>query len=232
MLSAAVDDERIPRNPAKGARLTRPGAPPFVPLTAEEVHAIASHTVDHIRAAVAVTAGTGLRQGEIFGLTVDRLDFFRREARVDRQLWTPPNGRPFLKAPKSANSYRTVALSSLVVDSLAAHLSAFGTGDDGLVFHIAGSPVARAMASKYIRQAAHKAGLAGHGWHDLRHYHASILLSAGVSPALVAERLGHDVKTLMATYAHVIRNDDERVRSIVDATLGSSAEDWLRTSAV
>ncbi len=44
-------------------------------------------------------------------------------------------------------------------------------------------------------------------WHDLRRRHASVLLSAGVSPALVAERRGLDVKTLLATYAHVIRKD-------------------------
>jgi hypothetical protein len=45
----------------------------------------------------------------------------------------------------------------------------------------------------------------------------------------VAERLGHDIKTLLRTYAHVIRTDDDRVRSIVDDSLGESAEDWLRT---
>lgn len=232
MLSAAVDDERIPRNPAKGARLAKIEAVPFVPLTAEEVRAIASQTAEHVRAAVLVTAGTGLRQGEVFGLTLDRVDFMRRELRVDRQLWTPAKGQPFLKAPKSANSYRTVALSSLVVAALSAHVAAFGTGQDGLVFHIVGGPVSRAMASKYIRTAARRAGLEGHTWHDLRHHHASVLLSAGVSPALVAERLGHDVKTLLATYAHVIRNDEERVRAIVDETLGGSAEDWLRTEAI
>jgi hypothetical protein len=59
-----------------------------------------------------------------------------------------------------------------------------------------------------------------------------VLLSAGASPALVAERLVHDVTTLMASYAHVIRQDDERVRAIVDRSLGESAEDWLRTEAV
>ncbi len=57
-------------------------------------------------------------------------------------------------------------------------------------------------------------------------------LSAGVSPALVAERLGHHVKTLLTAYAHVIGNDDDRVRSIVDESLGVSAEDWLRTASV
>ncbi len=69
-------------------------------------------------------------------------------------------------------------------------------------------------------------------WHDLRRRHASVLLSAGVSPALVAERRGLDVKTLLATYAHVIRTDEDRVRNVVDETLGGSAEDWLRTEAV
>jgi integrase len=69
----------------------------------------------------------------------------------------------------------------------------------------------------------------GPSWHDLRHHHASVLLSRGVSPALVAERMGHDIKTLMRTYAHVIGSDEDRVRSIVDDSLGASAEDWLRT---
>jgi hypothetical protein len=45
----------------------------------------------------------------------------------------------------------------------------------------------------------------------------------------MAERLGHDIKTLMRTYAHVIRSDEDRVRSIVDESLGVSAGDWLRT---
>ena len=106
------------------------------------------------------------------------------------------------------------------------------SGLNACSFHIDCRPVARAIASKYIRQATRAAGLEGRGWHDLRHHHASVLLPAGVSPALGAERLGQDVKTLMSTYAHVIRNDDERVRAIVDESFGVSAEDWLSTSAV
>jgi hypothetical protein len=48
----------------------------------------------------------------------------------------------------------------------------------------------------------------------------------------VAERLGHDLNTLLRTYAHVIRQDDWRVRAIVDGCLGGNAEDWLRTEVV
>jgi integrase len=232
MLSAAVDDDRIVRNPAKGARLAKSESAPLVPLTPDQVRSISLAMAPHVRCGVVLAAGTGLRQGELFGLSVDRIDFMRRELRVDRQLWTPSRGRPVLRAPKSANSYRTVALGSLVLDSLAAHLAEFGTGEDDLVLHSQGRSIGRAMAAKHMRTAIAQVDLKGLGWHDLRHHHASVLLSQGVSPALVAERLGHDVKTLLTTYAHVIRHDDDRVRAIVDESLGGSAEDWLRTEAV
>jgi integrase len=156
----------------------------------------------------------------------------RRELRVDRQLWSPKAGPAYLAAPKSQNSYRTIALSSITTDALSAHLAAFGTGDEQLVFHQPnGKPIVRAVLSKYMRETADRAGQRGRTWHDLRHHHASLLLSNGVSPALVAERLGHDLVTLLKTYAHVIRNDEDRVRSIVDDTLAGSAEDFLRTGA-
>jgi len=74
---------------------------------------------------------------------------------------------------------------------------------------------------KAMRGAAARAGIAA-TFHDFRHHHASVLLSEGVSPALVAERLGHDVVTLLSVYGHVIRVDDDRVRAIVEASLGAA----------
>jgi len=230
MLRAAVDDGRLARNPAAGARITKVPTPPFVPLTVEQVGAVVRAAAEHIGAAAVVAAGTGLRQGELFGLALDRVDFLRRELRVDQQLWTPPRGGPFLKSPKSDNSYRTIALSTITVETLSAHVARFGPGQHNLVFHTDGRPVGRSMASKYVRLAVRGAGLEGYTWHDLRHHHASVLLSNGVSPALVAERLGHDVKTLLSTYAHVIRADDDRVRAIVDASL-ANVTDFSRTAA-
>jgi integrase len=151
MLAAAVDDERIARNPAKGARLPKIEATPLVRLTADEVRRVAHSMAEHLRVAVVLAAGTGLRQGELFGLSSDRVDFMRRELRVDRQLWSPVKRAPILKAPKAANSHRTIALSGLVVESLSAHLATFGAGEQDLVFHVDGRPVARGNASHYMR---------------------------------------------------------------------------------
>jgi hypothetical protein len=47
----------------------------------------------------------------------------------------------------------------------------------------------------------------------------------------VAEKLGHDLRTLSATYARVMPSDDDRVRTILDPTLGGSAEVRLRAGA-
>jgi integrase len=94
------------------------------------------------------------------------------------------------------------------------------------------TPVEFSNNSTKWGKAGRAAGLESFGWHDLRHHHASVLLSAGISPALVAERLGHDIKTLLRTYAHVIRSDEDKVRAVVDDMLGQTAEDWLRTEGV
>jgi len=79
----------LPACLAKGARLAKAETVPLVPMTPEEVRAISHSMTEPVRGTVVVAAGTGLRQGELFGLGSDRVDFMRRELRVDRQLWTP-----------------------------------------------------------------------------------------------------------------------------------------------
>jgi integrase len=52
------------------------------------VLALADAVPDRYRALVILAAGSGMRQGECFGLTVDHIDFLRRTLLVDRQLVT------------------------------------------------------------------------------------------------------------------------------------------------
>jgi integrase len=177
-------------------------------------------------------AGTGLRQGEAMAVTSDRVDWLRRTLRCDRQVWTPRHAPATFAVPKSPRSTRTVALSDTVLAALSEHVKTYGTGPDGLVFHHGDGFWRRDLLAKQMKATAARAHLDGITWHSLRHHHASVLLSAGVSPALVAERLGHDVGTLMQTYAHVIRSDDDRVRAVVEASFAEAAEDWLRTGDV
>ncbi len=59
------------------------------------------------------------------------------------------------------------------------------------------------------------------GWHLLRHYHASLLIAAGLSPRAVADRLGHaDVTETLKTYSHLWPTDTTRAVAAVEAELG------------
>jgi integrase len=57
--------------------------------------------------------------------------------------------------------------------------------------------------------------------HDLRHTHASLLLSAGEPVKTVSERLGHASATVtMTVYAHVLPGDQKRAASRFAALIG------------
>jgi integrase len=68
-----------------------------------------------------LAAGTGMRQGECFGLTVDRVRFLERVVTVDRQLVTVQGRAPELAPPKTRAGNWTIPLPGVVVDALAAH---------------------------------------------------------------------------------------------------------------
>src|SRR5665811_2426906 len=102
------------------------------PISTAQVRALVEAMPERYRALVLLTVGTGMRQGEVFGLTLDRVDFLRRTLTVDRQLVGISGRVPFFGPPKTAASVRVIPLPTVVVDGLAAHLATFPS--DGLVF--------------------------------------------------------------------------------------------------
>jgi integrase len=116
----------------------------IVPLEVDVVSALAEAMPSRYRALIMLAAGTGLRQGECFGLTVDRVDFLRSQVRVDRQLVGVRDGRPVWGPPKSEAGFRTVPMPGVVTDALSAHLATWGSSVDGLFFtNSQGAPLRR-----------------------------------------------------------------------------------------
>ena len=121
---AAVADRVLAVSPCE--RIALPKTPPrdIAPLPIAAVTALVSAVPERYRALLVTAAGTGLRQGEMFGLRVDRVDFLRRTLTVDGQLTTLPGAPPYLAPPKTTASYRTVPLADVVLESLSAHVQA------------------------------------------------------------------------------------------------------------
>ena len=232
VMKSAIRDRRIASNPCDGTRLPKVQRPQIVPLTTEQVSAVRDALPPILQALVTLAAGTGMRQGECFGLTVDRMRFLERALTVDRQLVAVPGHAPSLGPPKTRASHRTIPLPQVVVDALAAHLAEFSAGPDGLVFTLSGKPITRSTFGYKWRAAVKASGLPdGTGFHALRHYYASLLIRHGESVKTVQARLGHAsaVETL-DTYSHLWPDSDDRTRDAIDSVLGFTA-DPLRTEA-
>lgn len=223
---SAIRDRRIIANPCDGTRLPRVERRRIVPLTTAQVATLREKLPDELAALVTVAAGTGMRQGEILGLTRNRLQLLGTNPVivVDRQLVTRPGRATEFGPLKTRASYRTIPLPKTVVDALNEHLASRDIGDDDLVFTLHGQPITRQAFGHLWRPVARAAGLTqatGPGMHALRHYYASLLIRYGESVKTVQARLGHaSAAETLDTYSHLWPDSDDRTRDAIDSVLG------------
>jgi integrase len=237
VMRSAVDDRLISHTPCSRIKLPEVTKKRVVPLTDDQVAAIAGQAGERYRAMVALGAATGMRSGELRGLTVDRLSpalhLLGRSVpdavtlHVDRQLTAVrPGGVPVWGPPKTPASDRKLTIGPVAARELVQHLRTFGVGRDGLLFVTeAGLPMSRERARTVWAAATKGVQLRDRsGWHDLRHYNASLLIRAGLSPRAVADRLGHeDPSETLRTYSHLWPDDEDRARQAADAGLAKLA---------
>src|SRR3954469_7029247 len=129
ILKAAVLDRRLATNPCVGVKLPEVLRDRVSVMTTEQVMALQGAFAPEWQALVVLGAGAGLRQGEALGVTRDRIDFLRRQLRVDRQLMNLPRQAPELVPVTTRTSVRTIPLPQIVVDALVAHLTEFPSAD-------------------------------------------------------------------------------------------------------
>ncbi|MER7070936.1 site-specific integrase [Terrabacter sp. NPDC000476] len=229
ILKSPVSDRRIVSNPCVGTKLPKVTKPRVHPISEDQLAAIVQHMPRRHQALVILAAGTGLRQGEIFGLTIDRLDLERLTILVNPQLVNVSGREPFFGPPKSQASVRVVPLPGVVAHALEVHLRLFPTSS--LVFaNSVGAPLRRSAFWTEWNRALSQAGVPAIRFHELRHYYASLLIRHGESVKTVQARLGHaSASETLDTYSHLWPDNDERTRAAVDGVLRNFA-DLLRTT--
>jgi integrase len=226
----AVRWGRLVRNPVDSADPPATSDRRVQSWTATELAKFLEHVAgDRLFALWRLAATTGMRRGELLGLTWRYLDFSGARASVEQQL-LPTFGGPTLGPPKSTRSRRTVALDPETVEALRHHrdaqllerdLAATAYGDLDLVFcNELGGPIHPDRLSAMFRKHRKAAGIPVGSLHILRHTAASLALTAGVPVHVVAARLGDDPKTVLSTYAHLLPSSDEvaaeRVAALIE----------------
>jgi integrase len=253
ILSAALDDGLIGRNPCHVKSVKRPKIVrrKLVPWTTEQVAAVRDRMPERYRVLSDAGSGLGLRQGEAFGLSPDDVNWPRADSvHVRRQVRIV--GSRLCFAPPKRGREREVPLPESVKLRLSAHLSAYPAipvtlpwlepGGRPVTVRLAFTTTARnALDRAYFhrlwREAREKAGLANereNGFHALRHYYASLLLHGGEDIRSLSEWLGHyDPAFTLRIYSHLMPAAGRRARGVVDEALnpGCDGPDTASASA-
>ncbi|MGO4258918.1 tyrosine-type recombinase/integrase [Marmoricola sp. RAF53] len=241
VLNAAVADDKITRNPAASGTVRAPRVQrrKVVPWTVEQVQGVRANLPERFGVLVTLAAGCGLRQGELFGLAVEDVDFLKGTVHVRRQVKII-GSRLVFGLPKG-DKVRDVPLPSSVRDELAAYLANYPArpcslpwGDVNgqpqtfnlIVTSRERKPMNRNYFNKFVlKPAVESAGLEPNRdnmTHALRHWYASVLLDAGESIKTVAHNLGHeDAGFTLRTYTHLMPSSDERTRKAVDSAFAA-----------
>ncbi|MDA3647215.1 site-specific integrase [Saccharopolyspora indica] len=238
ILSGAVVDQKIKANPMLSKSIRRPTTTPHKAVAWEEerVYAIREALPGRQKAVVPLGGSVGLRQGEIFGFSLDDIEGEpgNRVVNVNRQVTRIHNKLVFRPAKGGKN--RVVPLSDEDYDDL---MEIARDHPPTLVELPWGEPGGKKAAawllvvpgpgaawnnsqfnSKIWRRAFRTAGLTYRpridGVHGLRHTFASVVLSAGVTIRDLADFLGHkDPGFTLRVYAHMMPSAYGRARTAI-----------------
>lgn len=175
---------------------------------------------------------TGMRQGEILGLRWKDVDLEAKALTVGTTLQATKAGLIYSE-PKSAAGHRRIPLTQETIDALKAHSAAQADNiasrdeyqhNDLVVCREDGRPWnPRSLSADWIK--ARKAAGLTIRFHDLRHTHASLLLSSGAHPKALQERLGHSTAAFtMDVYAHLLPGVQEQAVTNLETLLAKAAK--------
>lgn len=209
VLRSAVDWEYIDRIPVGESRLSLPKVPrrQFRPLEPAEVRRLIDAAPEYWRPCFITAVTTGVRRGELFGLTWSDVDLHRGELFIRHQLVGN-----CLVEPKSDAAHRRIPLPSVTAAALEVHRAFCPNTDLNLVFPMpSGAVVCPGNWQRRVFVPTRvAAGLPSLRIHDLRHVYASALIRQGRSVKFVQTVLGHsDASVTLNVYGWLYPDEAE-----------------------
>lgn len=162
---------------------------------------------------------TGMRVGEVLGLSWNDIDWNRRAIRIGKTL-VRLSSKPetFVQySPKSKTSARTIPLSERAIDVLERIREK--TGDEGYVFPYGINPLMPMSYSSleyHLKVGCKEAGVPYKGTHVFRHTFATNCYHRGCDVKLLSKLLGHaDVAITYNIYIHLFGDALEEMRKVI-----------------
>ena len=193
---------------------------------------------------------TGVRCGELLGLTWDAIDFEKRTITIDKQIVHLRLGY-FFSTPKTQTSCRVIVADEILIEELKrwrerqnqnekesgdsyVHVycrdsdrkliqqsKSLGVVNNAQLQHIVCTrKTGKATLPFHIGHLLKKEGLNAHSF---RHTHATLLIESGATPKGVAGRLGHSgVAITQNLYTHITERMNEETASIFGRIMQTS----------
>ena len=231
-LQQAVDDEILKKNVASKI------VPPHSQKEAKEIHPLSDEEIAKFLAAIKdnywgpvffIDLFTGLRKGELIGLTWDCIDFEKETIHVYRQLHLM-EGEGYYAFTKLKNKKdRIIFPPKCVFDMLRfvkkrQNEQRLQYGDmwenkENFIFtHDNGLHCTHKGIFQSFKNIMKKMGLPQTRLHDLRHTYATISLQNGVDPKTISLMLGHStVKFTLDVYTHLTDTSAKKAANLMDA---------------
>lgn len=216
-LNKAVELKIIKDTPLKGIELPKEESYSFNVWGKEHINTFlairnttyAKYSKHYITILIALM--TGMRKGEILGLTWDCVDFEKKTIFVDKIL---DESQRVKFRTKTMRSKRSIAIPELLVKELRLHQASqiaelkkhgYANEHNLVICTLRGRPVYGCNLSRLLKSICEKYDLPMIRFHDLRHTHATTLIGDNVNFKIVQDRLGHSKsKTTLDTYSHVL----------------------------
>ena len=174
---------------------------------------------------------TGLRRGEVCGVTWDNISFANKTLTVDKSIIGRKKGYT-VDSPKTQSSYRTITIGDTLISILKTHKrkqsenSLFYGGfytESNFVCTKPNGDLVTPNSIKWSCEKIRKELDIDFSFHSFRHTHATMLLENGAKMKDIQERLGHSkITTTMDIYAHVTEKTKKETVAIFENYLNNN----------
>lgn len=205
--------ETLARNPTNNVDIEKDKKREYLVITKEEfyndIYPILQKRED-MALLYKIAFSTGLRAGEILGLTYENIKADR--IIVDKQWNLIADKKRGFKKLKTKNSYREVPITLKLYNDILSFKSK-NLHVSRRLFHMINSA---ASISQFFNMNMKNTQYAKLRLHDMRHSYVSILIEQGLDFKIIADLIGDSLATVISTYSHVNTESKEKARKIIN----------------